>query len=118
MQNKPLAQTFRLIARHGPDCFYKYMPQKGCDIAKGIVEGQKFNRPQAPNGKGGSMTYADLENYQAVERAPVEGSYRGYPIKAAMPPSSRSRSASMCPLRPSSFSAKLRPTISSWRKSR
>ena len=34
------------------------------------------------------MTYADLENYQAVERAPVEGSYRGYPIKAAMPPSS------------------------------
>ena len=88
VQNKPLAQTFRLIARHGPDCFYKYMPQKGCDIAKGIVEGQKFNRPQAPNGKGGSMTYADLENYQAVERAPVEGSYRGYPIKAAMPPSS------------------------------
>jgi gamma-glutamyltranspeptidase/glutathione hydrolase len=88
VQNKPLAQTFKLIARHGPDCFYKYMPQKGCDIAKGIVEGQKFNRPQAPNGKGGSMTYADLENYRAVERKPVEGSYRGYPIKAAMPPSS------------------------------
>jgi gamma-glutamyltranspeptidase/glutathione hydrolase len=88
VQNKPLAQTFRLIARHGPDCFYKYMPYKGCDIAKGIVEGQKFNRPQAPGGKGGSMTYADLENYQAVERAPVEGSYRGWPIKAAMPPSS------------------------------
>jgi gamma-glutamyltranspeptidase/glutathione hydrolase len=88
VQNKPLAQTFKLIARHGPDCFYKYMPHKGCDIAKGIVEGQKFNRPQAPNGKGGSMTYADLENYRAVERKPVEGSYRGYPIKAAMPPSS------------------------------
>ena len=88
VQNKPLAQTFRLIARHGPDCFYKYMPQKGCDIARGIVEGQQFNRPQAPNGKGGSMTYADLENYRAVERKPVEGSYRGYPIKAAMPPSS------------------------------
>jgi gamma-glutamyltranspeptidase/glutathione hydrolase len=86
--NKPLAQTFRLIARHGPDCFYKYMPHKGCDIAKGIVEGQKFNRPQSPNGKGGSMSYADLENYRAVERKPIEGSYRGYPIKAAMPPSS------------------------------
>ena len=42
------------------------MPDKGCDIAKGIVEGQKFNRAPAPNGKGGSMTYADLENYQAV----------------------------------------------------
>ena len=88
VQNKPLAQTFKLIARYGPDCFYKYMPHKGCDIAKGIVDGQKFNRPQAPNGKGGSMTYADLENYRAVERKPVEGSYRGYPIKAAMPPSS------------------------------
>ena len=34
------------------------------------------------------MSYADLEAYQAVERAPVEGSYRGWPIKAAMPPSS------------------------------
>ena len=58
-----------LIARHGPDCFYKYMPQKGCDIAKGIVEGQKFNRRRRPTAQGGSMTYADLENYQAVERA-------------------------------------------------
>ena len=88
VQNKPLARTFRLIARHGADCFYKYMPAKGCDIAKGIVEGQKFNRPQAPGGKGGSMTYADLEAYRAVERDPVEGSYRGHHIKAAMPPSS------------------------------
>ena len=88
VQNKPLAHTFRLIARHGADCFYKYMPAKGCDIARGIVEGQQFNRPQAPGGKGGSMSYADLEAYQAVERAPVEGRYRGWHIKAAMPPSS------------------------------
>ena len=88
VQNKPLAATFRLLAQHGPECFYRYMPEKGCDIAKGIVEGQKFNRPQAPNGKGGSMTYADLENYQAVLRAPVEGTYRGYVIKAVAPPTS------------------------------
>ncbi|MFO1329717.1 MAG: gamma-glutamyltransferase [Rubrivivax sp.] len=88
VQNKPLADTFRLLAAHGPDCFYKLMPEKGCDIAKGIVEGQKFNRPQAPGGKGGSMTYADLEAYQAIERAPIEGSYRGYKIKAMSPPSS------------------------------
>ena len=93
VQNKPLAQTFELIARHGPDCFYKYMPKKGCDIAKGIVEGQKFAKAGLVGGvptpgKGGSMTYADLEAYRAVERKPVEGSYRGYPIKAAMPPSS------------------------------
>ena len=93
VQNKPLAQTLRLIARHGPDCFYKLMPHKGCDIAKGIVEGQKFAKPGTlagvvVPGKGGTMTYADLENYRAVERAPIEGSYRGYQIKASMPPSS------------------------------
>ena len=52
VQNKPLAATLRLIATNGPDCFYKMIPEKGCDIAKGVVEGQKFNRPQAPNGKG------------------------------------------------------------------
>ena len=93
VQNKPLAETLRLIARHGPDCFYKVMPHKGCDIAKGIVEGQKFAKPGTlagvvVPGKGGTMTYADLENYQAIERAPIEGTYRGYQIKATMPPSS------------------------------
>ncbi|HEX2011211.1 MAG TPA: gamma-glutamyltransferase, partial [Roseateles sp.] len=88
VQNKPLAETFRLIASHGPDCFYLYMPDKGCDIAKGIVEGQQFNRPQAPGGKGGSMDYADLAAYQPALRAPIEGLYRGYRIKAMSPPSS------------------------------
>ena len=93
VQNKPLAETLRLIAHHGPDCFYKFMPKKGCDIAKGIVEGQKFNKPGTlagvvVPGKGGTMTYADLENYQAIERAPIEGTYRGYRIKAMSPPSS------------------------------
>jgi gamma-glutamyltranspeptidase/glutathione hydrolase len=86
--NKPLADTFRLIAANGPDCFYKVDLSKGCDIALGIVEGQKWNRPQAPNGKGGSMTLADLEAYEAIERAPIEGSYRGYTIKSMGPPSS------------------------------
>jgi gamma-glutamyltranspeptidase/glutathione hydrolase len=88
VQNKPLAETFRLLAANGPDCFYKYMPDKGCDIAVGIIEGQKFNRPQAPGGKGGSMTLADLENYQAKIRQPIVGSYRGYTIKSMSPPSS------------------------------
>ena len=86
--NKPLAETFRLIAQHGADCFYRLMPEKGCDIALGIIEGQQWNRPQAPNGKGGSMTLADLEAYQPVIRAPIEGSYRGHRIKAMAPPSS------------------------------
>ena len=88
VKNPPLANTLSLIAANGPDCFYKQMPEKGCDLAKGIVEGQKFNRPQVAGGKGGTMTYADLENYQATERAPIEGTYRGYIVKAMSPPSS------------------------------
>jgi gamma-glutamyltranspeptidase / glutathione hydrolase len=86
--NKPLAETFRKIARNGPDCFYKVLPDKGCDIALGIVEGQKWNRPQAAGGKAGGMTLADLEAYQPAVRMPVEGSYRGYKIKSMGPPSS------------------------------
>lgn len=86
--NPGLAGTFRLLATHGPDCFYKSMPEKGCDIATGIIEGQKFNRPQAANGKGGSMTYADLEAYQPAVRQAVTGTYRGYLIKSMSSPSS------------------------------
>ena len=86
--NKPLADTFRLIARHGADCFYKVDLAKGCDIALGIVEGQTWNRPQAAGGKGGSMTLADLENYQPALRTPIEGSYRGWRIKSMPSPSS------------------------------
>ncbi|MFO1272587.1 MAG: gamma-glutamyltransferase [Rubrivivax sp.] len=88
VQNKPLAETFRLLAKNGPDCFYKYMPDKGCDIAKGIVEGQKFFRTAEPGGKGGSMTYADLEAYEPQIRTPVEATYRGWRIVSTAPPSS------------------------------
>jgi gamma-glutamyltranspeptidase/glutathione hydrolase len=88
IQNKPLAETFRLIAARGADCFYKLDEARGCDIAKGIVEGQKFRRPPVETGKGGSMDYPDLEGYEVSFRAPVEGSYRGYRIKSMAPPSS------------------------------
>jgi gamma-glutamyltranspeptidase/glutathione hydrolase len=86
IRNEPLARTFRLIAAHGADCFYRYMPEKGCDIAKGIVEGQKFVRPGG--GKAGSMTFADLEAYQPATRGLIEGTYRGYKVVAMSPPSS------------------------------
>jgi gamma-glutamyltranspeptidase / glutathione hydrolase len=86
--NKPLAETFRLIAQHGADCFYKVDMAKGCDIALGIVEGQTWTRPQGPGGRAGSMTLADIEAYQPAIRAPIEGTYRGYRIKSMAPPSS------------------------------
>lgn len=83
--NVPLAETFKLIAKNGPDCFYRMMPEKGCDIAQGIVQGQRFSK--GPAGRAGSMTLADLEDYQPAVRRPVETTYRGWTFKA-MPPSS------------------------------
>jgi gamma-glutamyltranspeptidase / glutathione hydrolase len=93
VRNPALAETLRKIAEHGPDCFYKIIPEKGCDIAQGIIEGQSFAKPgvlagQTRPGKGGSMTLADLAGYEPAVRAPVEGTYRGYRIKAMAPPSS------------------------------
>jgi gamma-glutamyltranspeptidase/glutathione hydrolase len=87
VKNEPLAQTFRLIAQHGADCFYKVDLANGCDIALGIIEGQKWTRTQG-DGRAGSMTQADLEAYQPAIRSPIEGSYRGYKIKSMAPPSS------------------------------
>ena len=81
VKNEPLAETLRTIARDGPDAFYSG------DIAKGILEGQKRFRPIA-NAEGGRMTLQDLDDYEAEIRAPIEGRYRGYTIKAMGPPSS------------------------------
>jgi gamma-glutamyltranspeptidase/glutathione hydrolase len=84
--NAPLAETFRLIAKNGPDCFYRMMPEKGCDIAQGIVHGQTFAKGE--RGKGGTMTLADLESYQPAVRRPVQTQYRGWTLKSMAPPSS------------------------------
>lgn len=86
VRNQPLAETFKLIASNGPDCFYRMGSGTGCDIARGVVEGQAFSK--GPQGKGGSMTLADLEAYRPVERAPAEGTYRGWKMKIMAPPSS------------------------------
>ncbi|HEY8370952.1 MAG TPA: gamma-glutamyltransferase, partial [Thermodesulfobacteriota bacterium] len=81
--NEPLAETFRAIARGGPDAFYKG------DIAKGIIEGQKrFRVVNGEPGKGGSMTLEDLANYEVSVREPYEATYRGYIIRTVPSPSS------------------------------
>lgn len=81
-----LANTFRLLARQGPEAFYSG------EIAKAIVATQHHARkttPQADQKKlQGRMTINDLANYQPVIRQPVEAMYRGYRIQSSPPPSS------------------------------
>ena len=67
-------KTLRAIADDGADAFYKGW------IADRIAEDMKAN--------GGLITKADLAAYQAKERTPVRGTYRGYEIISMPPPSS------------------------------
>lgn len=69
-----LAKTLRTIADHGADDFYTG------ETSKLIV--REMERT------GGLITAEDLANYQAKEREPIHGTYRGYDIYGAPPPSS------------------------------
>jgi gamma-glutamyltranspeptidase/glutathione hydrolase len=69
-----LADTLQLIQEQGRDGFYK-----GSN-AKKLADFMRAN--------GGIITEEDLEQYQAVEREPVRGTYRGYDIVSMPPPSS------------------------------
>ena len=69
-----LADTLEMVAREGPPAFYSG------PVAEKIAA--------AVQAAGGVMTADDLKNYQAVERAPARGSYRGYDVVSMAPPSS------------------------------
>ena len=69
-----LAKSLTLIAKEGPDAFYKGA------IADQIADEMKKN--------GGLISKADLAEYKAVERRPVSGDYRGYQVYSMPPPSS------------------------------
>src|SRR6185295_4021515 len=57
--------------------------------AKDFYEGETAERFAAEMAKnGGTITLADLKDYQAVERKPLQGSYRNYSVISAPPPSS------------------------------
>src|SRR5215471_57851 len=71
---KDLGRTLRAIATDGPDAFYKGW------IADRIAADMAAN--------GGLITKEDLAAYEAKERAPVTGTFRGYDIAAMPPPSS------------------------------
>jgi gamma-glutamyltranspeptidase/glutathione hydrolase len=69
-----LADTLAMIARDGPRAYYQG------PVAEKIAA--------AVQAAGGVMTADDLKSYQAIERMPVRGSYRGYEIVSMAPPSS------------------------------
>ncbi len=68
-----LARTLRLVADKGHEGFYR-----GEIATKIVAEMQRG---------GGIITLSDLEHYRAREREPLTGSYRGYEIITAAPPS-------------------------------
>jgi gamma-glutamyltranspeptidase/glutathione hydrolase len=73
-RNKELAKSLKLIAEFGADVFYNG------EIADKIVKDMAKN--------GGLITKGDLQNYRAIERRPIAGTYRGYQILSMPPPSS------------------------------
>jgi gamma-glutamyltranspeptidase/glutathione hydrolase len=70
--NKDYAATLRAIQKGGADAFYRG------DIAKKIAADMADN--------GGIISFADLAQYRAIERAPVTASYRGHTLYAGGPP--------------------------------
>jgi gamma-glutamyltranspeptidase/glutathione hydrolase len=69
-----LATTLSAIAEQGPRGFYQGT------VAEKLVK--------AVGDAGGIMTLDDLKSYQAVIRAPVRGTYRGYDVVSMPQPSS------------------------------
>ncbi len=69
-----LARSLELIARDGPDAFYRG------PIAQAIVAASRAH--------GGILSLEDFRRYRVVERDPVRCRYRGYDIASVPPPSS------------------------------
>jgi gamma-glutamyltranspeptidase/glutathione hydrolase len=74
LRQETLAETLERIADEGPEAFYRG------PIAEAIVAEMR--------GGGGLVSMEDLARYTAIRREPVRGTYRGYEIISASPPSS------------------------------
>lgn len=74
LKQPDLAKTLKLIAEKGADGFYTG------PVADLITKEMKES--------GGLISTDDLKGYKAVQREPIVGTYRGYDVIAAPPPSS------------------------------
>jgi len=73
LKQPELARTLERIAKNPDDFYHGAMAR---ELAAAIYKG------------GGLVTAADLAAYEVKEREPIRGSYRGYDIISAPPPSS------------------------------
>jgi len=74
LRQPDLARTLRLLAKNGPDEFYRG------SLGKRIYD--------EVHGRGGPLKALDLERYEVREREPLRGRFRGYEVYSAPPPSS------------------------------
>lgn len=74
LRQMTLARTLQRIAEEGPEAFYRGA------IAESIAEEMELS--------GGIISKQDLAGYETRLREPLTGSYRGYEILSAPPPSS------------------------------
>jgi gamma-glutamyltranspeptidase/glutathione hydrolase len=72
VHNPDLANTLRLVARHGVDIFYKG------EIAARIAEDMRRN--------GGLVSRDDLAGYRPVRSEPLWGTFRDFAISSNQPP--------------------------------
>lgn len=77
IKNRDYAETLKLLARDGADTFYT-----------GSIAQDIFSAVQSDLNIPGSMTLADLADYQVIERPPVCILYRGNNVCGMGPPSS------------------------------
>jgi gamma-glutamyltranspeptidase / glutathione hydrolase len=69
-----LGRTLQRVSANGPNEFY---------------EGETAQRFAAEmSGHGGLISMTDLKNYKAIERTPLQGTYKGYTVLTAPPSSS------------------------------
>ncbi|MFL0810641.1 MAG: gamma-glutamyltransferase [Agarilytica sp.] len=71
---KDLAKTYRLLAKHGPDYFYRG------EFAKRLDKWM--------SGNSGVVTLKDFQNYQIKLRQPIQSQFQSYTVVGFPPPSS------------------------------
>lgn len=83
IKNPDLAKAYGALAARGEKAFYSG------PLAQAVVDA--VNRPPLAKGsqvRAGTMTLADMANYEARIRQPIRSTYRGYDIYGMAPPSS------------------------------